>query len=89
MTSEKDTSIKEYWLTTKDNPWNPFSQYEQWYQYDTVHGYNISGLIARFANTSLDMSDEEYKVEVNKAINRIIELGLLSDVVRVENTINN
>ena len=27
-------------LTTFDNPYNPYEQLEQWYQYDMDHGYN-------------------------------------------------
>ncbi len=85
MDVKEKEPIKEYWLTTSDNPYDPFEQYDQWYLYDTEHGYDTSGLIARLANVSLELSDEEYTIEVNRAIGRIIELGLLENAIRVEN----
>lgn len=32
-------------LTTFDNPYSPYEQFEEWYRYDTDHGYNSSGLL--------------------------------------------
>lgn len=66
-----DESAKPYralWLTTEDNPYDFFEQFDQWYQYDTTHGYNTCGLIARLIpdDTSFDISRE------HEAINDII-----------------
>ena len=86
MASVREELKKDYWITTKDNPFDPFTQFYEWFKYDTFCGYNTAGLIARFANTSLDLSDEEYNIEVNLAINRIMDLGLLPpNAIRVEN----
>lgn len=59
-------------LTTKDNPFDPFTQYESWYVYDTVHGYNTCAYLARIARTSDQMTDEENDAEVESAMNEII-----------------
>lgn len=37
----------EYMLTTKDNPYNPFTEYEAWLMFDSRMGYNTPGFLAR------------------------------------------
>ena len=37
-------------LTTEDNPFNPFTHYDEWYNWDISNGYNTCGLIARIVN---------------------------------------
>ena len=39
--------ITEYWVTTTDNPFDPFTQWEDWYRFDMQHGYNLPGYVAR------------------------------------------
>ena len=34
-------------LTTMDNPFNPFIQYNEWYAYDVNKGYNTCAYLAR------------------------------------------
>lgn len=48
-----------YMLTTKDNPYNPFVNYDLWYAYDTIHEYNTCAYIARIIRDSSDMTEEE------------------------------
>ncbi len=44
--------IGEYMLTTVDNPFSPFTQWVEWYAYDTASGYHTCALLARIAITS-------------------------------------
>lgn len=46
-------------LTTFDNPYSPYDEFEKWYQYDIEHGYNSSGLLMRIAETSSQFTDNE------------------------------
>ena len=46
-------------LTTFDNPYSPYEQFEEWYRYDTDHSYNSSGLLMRLAKTSSQFTDNE------------------------------
>lgn len=59
-------------LTTVDNPYDPYEQFEQWYRFDTDHGYNSSGLLMRLAETSSQFTDNENAYEIEKAIDKII-----------------
>lgn len=61
-----------YYLTTKDNPYDPYEEFDQWFAYDTEKGYNTCGLLERVAHTSDDLSPEDNRIEINEAIDRIV-----------------
>lgn len=61
------------WLTTVDNPYDPFKQFDDWFNYDVINGYNTCSYIARIAQTSSLLSDEENNKEIEKAIDQIIK----------------
>lgn len=46
-------------LTTRDNPYSPFTEWKQWLSYDFSAGHNTNEKIARLANSVLDEEDEE------------------------------
>ncbi|MCC8049718.1 MAG: hypothetical protein LIP10_03530 [Clostridiales bacterium] len=60
-------------LTTMDNPYNPFTQFSQWFLYDEGMGYHTCGLIARIARTSDAFSDKENEEEFKRACNEVIK----------------
>ena len=60
-------------LTTIDNPYNPFTEFDAWYMYDLSHGYDSLGLLARVANTSDDLSDADQVDAIELAIQEIVE----------------
>lgn len=70
--SNESSSNDTFWLTTKDNPFNPFTQFEEWLQFDTSNLYNSSGLLARIAKTSNDLSDKENSKEIHRAMTWIV-----------------
>ena len=61
-------------LTTFDNPFNPFTNFNEWFIWDTTHGYNSCGYLARIARTSSQLTDEENNAEIERAIDEIVEL---------------
>lgn len=62
-------------LTTFDNPYDPFTQFKQWLDFDVVvKGYNSCAYLARIAKTSDELTDEENIQAVNSAIDEIIKL---------------
>ena len=46
-------------LTTHDNPYSPFSQWEQWMSYDEDAGHNTLQKIGRLAGNTIDQDEEE------------------------------
>lgn len=62
----------QYMLTTVDNPFNPFTQFDQWFAWDTNAGYNSSGLLARVVLSSDDLSDTDQVVATQQAIDQIV-----------------
>lgn len=74
----------EYRLTTIDNPFDPFEQFEDWFLFDMEKGYNTCGYLARIAHTSPDLSDEENEEENNRAITEILKYDPTGLYLRVE-----
>lgn len=64
--------MKTAMLTTVDNPFDPFDDFDSWFMYDSQKGYNSCGLLARIAHTSDGLSDVENEKEINRAIDEII-----------------
>ena len=60
-------------LTTFDNPFDPFEQFDSWFLFDVVKGHNSCGLLGRIARTSDQLSDEENDEEVERAIDQIVK----------------
>lgn len=70
-------------VTTLDNPYDYFTQFDEWYAFDTEKGYNTCAYIARIANTSKEMSDADYEQAVNDAVDEIVRLNITGNYKRV------
>lgn len=79
--------MKEYWLTTKDNPYNPFEQFKEWYRFDLEKGYHSNERLARIALVPDELSKQEKQEEILRAINRIIEIDPEKQFTMVEREI--
>ena len=64
-------------LTTVDNPYNPFTQWDAWFRFDRDQGYNSCGYLARIAHTSDSLSEEENDRERERAIDEIMKYNFL------------
>ena len=69
-------SSTEYRLTTVDNPYDVFKEFDKWFLYDTEKGYNTCGLLDRIADIPQDVSDEEYARRTEEAIDQIIKYDI-------------
>ena len=65
---------QEYMLTTIDNPYNPFTQFDNWYAYDENVGYHSCGLLARLAPTSNQLTDAQNQKIIDEAVDEILIL---------------
>jgi len=59
-------------LTTIDNPFNPFTEFDEWRVFDETHHYNTLEMLARIAKTSYELSDADQDQAVEDAIDEII-----------------
>lgn len=65
-------------LTTVDNPFNPLTEFHDWFLFDIEKGYYTSEYLARIARTSDSFTDEENDQEIERAIDEIIRLDPLN-----------
>lgn len=70
-------------LTTKDNPFNPFKNFSEWFLFDVEKGYNSSATLARVARTSDTLSEQENEEEIERAIDVIIQYDFLDTYIKV------
>jgi hypothetical protein len=77
--------VSDSMLTTVDNPFDPFTEYDAWYSWDAAAGYHTPGLLARIVITSDELSDADQHVAVEDAIDEIVRenvLGVYKKVTR-------
>jgi len=60
-------------LTTTDNPWSPFDNWDEWFAWDTKAGYHTSSLLARFVFGSEELSESVQQEIINEAIVELVE----------------
>lgn len=79
----------ESMLTTVDNPFDPFDQYDEWYAYDSLKGYNTLSFLARIAVISHEISEADLSLAIEQAIDEIVSeniTGLYRKVSREVST---
>lgn len=62
----------EHMLSTKDNPYNPWTHFEDWLQWDEEQGYYSLSLLARVVKTSDEFTDELMDLDTEDAIIEIV-----------------
>ena len=62
-------------ITTIDNPWDPFTQWKEWYAYDEEKGYCTCSYLARIAKTGTELTDEQQDLANEEAIDEIIRIN--------------
>lgn len=68
--------MRECYVTTIDNPYNPFTESDQWLAFDLAKGYNTNAYVARIGKFSNELTDDEYQYEVESAVDEICRLNL-------------
>lgn len=74
----------EYMLTTIDNPYNPFKQFDSWFLFDVEKGYNTCAYLDRIARTSDQLSEAENDEELERAMNEIISNDFMNIYKKVK-----
>ena len=71
-TEEEVNNPTEYMLTTVDNPFNPFTRFDEWLEYDISMGYNTAAFLGRVAKVSDDLSQPDQALAIQNAIDEIV-----------------
>lgn len=72
-------------LTTVDNPYDPFDNYDEWYAFDARAGHNTPGFLARITVLSDETSEADQKLSIDNAIDEIVRenvTGMYKKVTR-------
>jgi hypothetical protein len=62
-------------LTTIDNPYDPFTQFDQWEAYDRDHGYHTLSLLGRVVVYSDDLSEASKEQAIDDAVLEIARIN--------------
>ena len=70
-------------ISTTDNPFNPWTHYDQWFEWDTSRGYNTASYLAtvvQLINANGRVSDDD---ALALAIDDILEFNITGNYVLV------
>ena len=59
-------------LSLVSNPFDPFTEYDLWLQFDHKEGFDTAGLLARVVSTSDAISEADQELAVDQAIDSIL-----------------
>jgi hypothetical protein len=82
----KEVEMAEHMLTTVDNPFDPFTQFDEWFAFDQRSGYFTTELLARVVNTSDELSEPDQSQAIEDAIDEIVNENVLGLYRKVEQT---
>lgn len=69
--------MREFALTTSDNPFNPITQFDEWYEFDEEKGYHTCQYLARIARIIPGLSDNLNDDIIETAIDEIVKENLI------------
>ena len=70
-------------ISTKDNPFDPFDDFNAWLLFDKEKGYDSNERVARLAHITEDMTEEESDKEFERAMDRLIEIDPLDIFIKI------
>ena len=70
-------------LSTKDNPFNPITQFDDWYRFDMDKGYSSCSYLARITNPSESNNETSDVNDIESAIDEIIKYDPFDRYIKV------
>lgn len=67
-------------VTTNDNPFDYFDDFDNWLLYDIEKGYHTLEVMSRLTYTSTELSDTVYEAEIERVVNDMV----YHDVINLE-----
>lgn len=74
---------QDYLITTVDNPYNPWTDWDLWYAYDENSGYHTCSYLARLMSVGEGLSDQEEDQEYNDAVDEIIRYDVTNKYAKI------
>lgn len=75
--------IRQANITTIDNPFDPFDDSDSWLRFDIEKGYYTCSKLGRLVNLTDNMTEIEELEEIERAIDRLIEIDPLDIYIKV------
>lgn len=75
--------MKRVMITTLDNPFDPFIQFDEWFAFDVLKGYNTSSYLARVVYSSDALGELDQQQAIERGVDEIIQhnsLGIYKKV---------
>ncbi len=73
-------------LTTVDNPYNPFTEWDEGFAFDRAAGYHTPSLLARIVVTSDELSDTDQDLAIERAIDEIVQFNVSGVHTKIAST---
>ncbi len=75
-------------ITTDDNPYDPITQFDEWYRFDEQEGYCTSGYISRLILTSDNLSESQQALAYEQAVDSIVNLNLTGNYRKIKRRVS-
>lgn len=82
----EENNVKELMLSTSDNRFNPFTEFDEWFAFDVSHGYNTLSYLAEVAETVEDGFEDQNRRIINEAVKDAFRYNFTGNRIIVENT---
>lgn len=69
-------------LTTNDNPYDPFEDYDNWLSFDIEKGYYSCSKLDRIAKMQDDFTEVEFNAERERAIDAIVQYDIMDKFIK-------
>lgn len=76
--------ITKSMLSTKDNPYNPFEDFNNWYNYDNDCKYNSCGILDLITGDTSKLSPTEEALVTEMAIDSFVKSDPLGIYIKVQ-----
>lgn len=73
----------EHMLSTVDNPYHPFTHFDEWNAWDMRAGYNTLSFLARITVSSHDLSPADESAAIEDAIDEIVQENVLGLYIKM------
>lgn len=67
--------MRQFAITTVDNPFDPFTEFTEWMSWDTARGYHTASYLARITRTSNELPAATRAADLERAIDEMIDFN--------------